>query len=266
MFSLDPKIAARIEPQIRRVLIVDPNTMAAKLLAEVARSLGTRDIAYEQDEKAAFDAARDLEPNIIFTERAGPRLDGEAFTRRIRRSTLACRQAPVIMVTADATASTIKGARDSGVHEFLRKPFTAGDLLKRIEVVALKPRGWVEAVGYVGPDRRRFNSGEYTGDKKRSGERPATAAAAAAEAKDQCMRILDAALDQFNNDPMQAIRAIREQASTLKTLAMKASDTSLAVAAATLEGALVNGAATRDQLAPVVQGVLALRAPAAEAA
>src|SRR5215217_8938999 len=76
---------------------------------------------------------------------------------------------------------------DAGVHEFLRKPFTSGDLLKRVENVALKPRTWIEAVGYVGPDRRRFNSGEYSGPTKRKSDRAATGAAAAAAEKDQAM-------------------------------------------------------------------------------
>jgi hypothetical protein len=71
------------------------------------------------------------------------------------------------MVTAEATPSSIGGARNSGVHEFLRKPYTAGDLFRRVENVVLKPRDWIEAQMYVGPDRRRFNSEDYGGSKKR---------------------------------------------------------------------------------------------------
>ena len=43
----------------------------------------------------------------------------------------------------------------------MRKPFTIGDLERRLEAVTLKPRDWVEAVQYVGPDRRRF---KFTAD------------------------------------------------------------------------------------------------------
>lgn len=264
MFALDPKLAAQIEPTVRRVLIVDANMMSAKLMAEIMRTVGARDVVFEQDEKQAFDAARDLEPTIIFTERAGPRMDGESFVKRIRRSSLACRKAPVIMVTADATATTIKGARDAGVHEFLRKPFTSADLFKRVEVIALRPRNWIEAVGYVGPDRRRFNSAEFKGDKKRSGE-TGGGETALIEMKDQAMRIVAAAFDQFDHDPAQALRALAEQATTLKALAMTVSDSRLAVAASVLEGALA-GAPTRPQLAAPIAAVLALKAPVTNAA
>ena len=60
------------------------------------------------------------------------------------------------------------------MHEFLRKPFTIKDLLRRLEAVTLRQRDWVEAVGYVGPDRRRFNSGDYSGALKRRSDAQAT--------------------------------------------------------------------------------------------
>src|SRR5690606_1185505 len=190
-------------------------------------------------------------------------LDGEELARRLRRSDLACRRAPIIMVTAEATASTILGARDAGVHEFLRKPFTTADLQRRIENVALKPRDWIEAVEYVGPDRRRFNSGEYTGPAKRRSDRAASAAEALADAKDQAMRILASALDQFDNDPTQAVRAIREQASALKDVAMKGSDSRLAMAVGALEVSLATGPSTKATLSAPIGGLLALHQSAA---
>jgi len=261
LFAVDPRVLAKLAPLLRRVLIVDPNPHAARLLTEIIKGLGADEIAVEGSEKRAMQVAAELEPGIIFTERNGDNLSGESLARSLRRSNFACRRAPIIMVTADATASTILGARDSGVHEFLRKPFTSADLLKRVEVVALKPRNWIEAVGYVGPDRRRFNSGEYTGDRKRSADKPATGAAAVAAAKDQAMRILAAALDQFDSDPAQAVRAIREQAATLKSIAMKVSDSRLAVAVGALEVTLASGPPIKETLAAPIGSLLAMAPP-----
>lgn len=258
MFAIDRRILVRLEPVVKRVLIVDPNVHSARLLVDIMKSLGARDVAVEPDDKRAMKAAVRLDPGIIFIERAGAGLDGEALARGLRRSELSCRRAPIIMVTADATASSIIGARDAGVHEFLRKPFTTVDLLRRVENVALKPRTWVEAVGYVGPDRRRFNSGEYNGPTKRRSDRPSTGAAAVAETRDQAMRILASALDQFDNDPMQAVRAIREQAVTLKAVAMKVADTRLVVAVGALEVSLASGPPTKATLAAPIGSLLAM--------
>ena len=261
MFAADSRTLSRIEPTIRRALIVEPNPAAARLLVELLKSFGAREILIESDGAKVLEVARELEPGLIFTERGGPQLDGEDVVRRLRRSTLTCRRAPIIMVTADATATTIKGARDSGVHEFLRRPFTAGDLFKRVENVALKPRDWVEGIAYIGPDRRRFNSGEYAGPQKRKADAPASGGAAALEVKDQAMRILAAVLAQFDKDPMQAVRATRQQAETLKTLAIKTGDAKLAIAASGLEAALTNGSLTHASLTGPISAVLALAKP-----
>ena len=261
MFALDAKTMQKIAPVVRRVLIVDPNPAAARLLSDLLKGFGSRDVAVEGDEAKVIDLAREMEPGLILTERTGPRLDGESLARRIRRSSLACRRVPLIMVTAEATASTIKGARDSGVHEFLRKPFTSGDLFRRVENLATKPRDWVEAVGYIGPDRRRFNSDDYAGPGKRKADKPASAAEAVVAIKDQAMRILASAHTQFDSDPMQAVRAIKQQAETLKALAIKTGDASLAIAAAGLETNLAAGAPTKATLAGPVGAVLALASP-----
>ena len=258
LFAADRRVLAKLEPVVKRVLIVDPSPHAARLLSDIMKGLGARDIVIQPTEKRALAAAADLEPGIIFTERGGEGLDGESLARALRRSHMDCRRAPIIMVTADATARTILGARDSGVHEFLRKPFTSADLLRRVENVALKPRDWVEAVGYVGPDRRRFNSGEFSGPSKRKADRPVTGAAAQVAVTDQAMRILASALDQFDQDPMQAVRAIREQAATLKMAAMKASDSRMAVAVGALEVSMAAGPPTKATLAAPIGTLLAM--------
>lgn len=260
MFALDTKSMQKIAPVVRRVVITDPNPAGARLMADLLKGFGSRDVAIEDDDRLIMDLAREMEPGLYILERSGPRLDGEALARRIRRSGLSSRRAPIIMVTAEATASAIKGARDAGIHEFLRKPFTSGDLYRRIENLATRPRDWVEAVGYVGPDRRRFNSADYTGPRKRkadAGNTPPTVLAV----KEQAMRILASALTQFSNDPQQAVRAIREQARTLKAVAVKQGDAPLAMAAAGLETELDMERTELAQLQGPIRAILALAPP-----
>jgi len=261
MFAADARTLSRIAPAVRRVVIVDPNASMTRLLTDIMKGLGAREVYTETDESRALDLIREVEPGVLFTEARGETLDGASLARRVRRSSMSCRMLPIIMVTGEATAAGIKGARDAGVHEFLRKPFTTGDLFKRIENVALKPRPWVEAVGYVGPDRRRFNSGEYSGARKRKQDAPSDNPAA--EAKDQAMRILTAALGQFDSDPTQAVRAIKRQAETLKAIAVKAGDAKLAIAAAGLDGYLARGAPTKAGLIQPIGVVVALADPTA---
>ena len=258
LFAVDRRSLAKLEPVVQRVLVVDPNLHAARLLTEIMKALGARDVVVQPDQSLALMAAEEMEPGIIFIERSGEGLDGESLARALRRSHMQCRRAAIIMVTADATERAIRGARDSGVHEFLRKPFTSTDLYKRISNVALKPRGWVEAMGYVGPDRRRFNSGEFSGKRKRKADRFEMDFGGQAGVKDQAMRILATALERFDSDPMQAARAIREQAATLKALAMRPADPGLAVAVDDLEMSMAGAPLTRAALAAPIEALLAM--------
>ena len=167
MFNTDAKTLQRVASRIPRVLVIDPNAHAARLLSDLVKQMGAKETAIASRTDKALVAAYEFDPQLIVTEFTGPALDGLELTRQLRRSGWSCRTAPVIMVTAEATKESILGARNAGVHEFLRKPYTAGDLYRRVENVILKPRPWIEAQSYVGPDRRRFNSGEFQGAKKR---------------------------------------------------------------------------------------------------
>lgn len=221
-------------PHLKRVLLLDSDRASVRVLRDLLRDFGAGEIRSELNAKAALATAHDFNPQIVITEYAGPGWDGLQFVRSLRRSEFACRKAAVIMLTGEATAQAILGARDAGVHEFLRKPFTAKDLMKRFEAVTARNRSWTEAVGYVGPDRRRFNSAEYAGPRKRKADDTAPEAARLAQA----LKILRAAISALEQDPLQALRSMRAQADDLAALAGELNDVKLASAAVGLQHTL----------------------------
>ena len=244
MSNPDPRAQRLIASQLQRVLIVDPNPAPARLLGDLLKQLGARFVHVEATGKGAMEACPAIQPQMILTELGGPGLDGLAFVRELRDSGLACRKVPVTVVTADATAQTITASRDAGVHEFLRKPFTIKDLTRRVEAVTLKPRPWVEAVHYIGPDRRRFNSAEYQGPRKRKSdaEAPTTADRIA-----QALKILRSAIDAIDSNPAQALRSMMAQVADLQAVATETNDINLTEAVVALQGAL-RSAATSGRL------------------
>ena len=167
MFNVDPRTLARLAAELGRVLVFDPQPAAGKLVGDLLRDMGARQVTCATQTARGLELIAHVEPHLICTEVSGVEFNGVELIARLRRSSLACRKVPVIVVAGEATVEGIKAARDAGAHEFLRKPFTAKDLFRRVENVALKPRPWIEAQAYVGPDRRRFNSGGFTGDRKR---------------------------------------------------------------------------------------------------
>jgi DNA-binding response OmpR family regulator len=203
--------AGRKTTKFDRVLIVDPNVATAKLLANLLRSLWPSVEVYgAQEAGKAMLLAAEVAPELVFVEAAGPGFDGMAFTSAFRRSELAAREAPVIMVFSEVKAAQILGARDAGVHEFLRRPISMGDLERRLEAVSGRPRDWIEAVNYVGPDRRRFNSADYQGPNKRR-----TDGTGKTQRINQALRIIRSAGRQVEAEPVQAARALATQARIL---------------------------------------------------
>ena len=75
---------------------------------------------------------------------------------------------PIIILTGYAFPSRIESARDNGITEYLIKPFTAESLAQRITHVINHPRDMVESPMFVGPDRRRKGSKNFTGKERRT--------------------------------------------------------------------------------------------------
>jgi DNA-binding response OmpR family regulator len=192
------------------------------------RDIARSEIWVAETNEKAIKLAGAYDPHIIFVEMGPTPVDGIKFTRELRRSRLSARYAPVIMITGQATAAGILKARDGGVHEFLRKPFTLKDLLRRLEAVTLRQRDWVEAVNYVGPDRRRFNSGDYLGSLKRRSDARATPDS---ERMAQALKILRSAINAIGSDPDQAMRSMQAQVTDLRKCGMSVADLKLTTAA-----------------------------------
>ena len=258
MIFAGTKSARQLQSHLQRVLLLDSSQANARMMAELIKDLAAARIYTETTEAQAMDACRHLEPQLVITEWAGPGFEGLRFTKNLRRSGLSARSVPVIMVTAEATAGAILAARNVGVHEFLRKPFTIRDLSRRIEAVMLNRRDWIEAVNYVGPDRRRFNSGDYQGPRKRRSDADKLSDASRIE---QALKILTSALAAVESDPAQARRSIQAQANDLHAIAMRTNDLKLMGAVAPLQRALTamgdHGPISRPTLQAAAAGLWA---------
>jgi CheY-like chemotaxis protein len=227
VFQQNARTAQRIAPLLRRVLIVDPQPASARLLGELLRQVCLPEIWAAPAFGKGMQLAEKVEPQLVFCALGEEGLDGVAFTRTLRRSDLPCRKAPLVLLTAEATAQAILSGRDAGAHEFLRRPYTTRDLMRRLEAALLQPRSWVEAVDYVGPDRRRFNSAEYHGPMKRMADNDAPPQSVRIA---EALKIICSALGALDRDPRQAQRALMAQTTELELAAAEINDNRLAMA------------------------------------
>ncbi len=149
------------------VLIVDDNRFVRNLLEGVVRSFGIERIETEEDGANAIKRLKlsKVDPvsaelgtvDLILSDFLMSGVDGNLFLRWIRTGDqVPDRFVPFIMVSGAADREVVEQARDAGVTEFLAKPFSARSIAERILHVINKPRQFVLAEGYFGPDRRRI--------------------------------------------------------------------------------------------------------------
>lgn len=153
------------------VLIVEDTAPMRKLLISVLENLGVRNIMSAPDGEKAFEMFQKHNSDIILTDWLMRPMDGMQLTREIRKNPLSPnRMVPIILITGYSAWQRVEEARDSGVTEFLVKPFTANDLARRIVHVINAPRDFIETQDFFGPDRRRRVNPNYRGPFRREGD------------------------------------------------------------------------------------------------
>ena len=113
-----------------RILWADDN---ADMRDYVRRLLADRyDVLAVPDGLAALAAARDKSPDLVLTDVMMPRLDGFGLLRELRIDART-RTIPVILLSARAgEESTVEGL-DAGADDYLAKPFSAREILARVQ-------------------------------------------------------------------------------------------------------------------------------------
>jgi CheY-like chemotaxis protein len=159
-------------------MVIDDNENMRALLRRLLLHIGISSVEYA-DGSAALAEINTVKPDLILTDLTMTPMDGLTFARELRNSTNdAIRLIPIIMVTGHTERSHIEAARDHGVNEILAKPVTAGGLCHRIDEIILRPRAYVRAKSYFGPDRRRRRNAIHQGferrndDARSSGDKP----------------------------------------------------------------------------------------------
>lgn len=154
------------------VLVVDDNLHMRAILKALLRAFSTTNIVEAGDGAEALDILNTREIDLIIADYAMPILDGIEFMQMVRNSSDSKNPyVPIIMISGHSSHRSIALARDTGVTEFMVKPVTAKGLHDRIVSIVNRPRSFVRAGGYFGPDRRRKTHKGFSGPYRRSTDR-----------------------------------------------------------------------------------------------
>ncbi len=154
-----------------KILIVDDMKPMLSLTQSVLKILGFKEVYTASNGEEAFAILCQKDPDIVLTDWVMEPMDGLELTQKIRKSPLSPNPyVPVLMMTGFSSRLRVEKARDMGITEFLVKPFSSRDLYKRIAQIIEKPRQFVDAGTFFGPDRRRKRDDDYEGLRRRDND------------------------------------------------------------------------------------------------
>ncbi len=104
-------------------LVVDDSTTTRKLVMRALTQTGLADFVFTeaQDGLDALEKYRPGETQILFVDMNLPRMDGLAFTRKLRSKHVDC--PPIVMITGEtSTDKQSEAIKETGIAAFLLKP------------------------------------------------------------------------------------------------------------------------------------------------
>lgn len=153
------------------VLLVEDNQPILDLTKSILLTFGVGRVVTARNGEKGYQEFCSYNPDLVIADWMMTPMDGIALTKLIRNDKRSPNQfCPVILMTGFSERRRVIQARDAGVTEFLVKPFNARDLYRRIAQVVERPRQFVKADSFFGPDRRRKNTDEYRGPLRRDGD------------------------------------------------------------------------------------------------
>lgn len=147
-------------------LVIDDSGVARRIVRNALAAIGAKQVVEAEDGAAGLAALRDARPpiDVVLVDREMPVFDGLQFAWVVRHDkNLGNPEVPIVMISGLAEKSHILDAKNAGVNAFVPKPFSPEQLREHIRFALHDPRDFIEARGYVGPDRRWVKEGKEEG-------------------------------------------------------------------------------------------------------
>lgn len=153
------------------IVVVEDDKLARDLVVEICQEIGFAICEWAKDGAHALRVIERERPDIVITDLIMPGMDGLTLTRKLRDPVSSPNPLiPIILMSASISRRTLFEARDAGVNEIVAKPLKAKLVFDRIFEVIERPRQFVVAHSYIGPDRRRraavFDGPNRRGDQE----------------------------------------------------------------------------------------------------
>jgi two-component system phosphate regulon response regulator PhoB len=148
-----------------RILVVEDEQPIRDLIAFGLRRAGC-DVALAEHSQAALASIGDRRPDIVLVDWMLPDMSGLELIRVLRRDANT-RDIPVVMLTARGEEADKVAGLESGADDYVTKPFSARELIARIQAVLRRsaPVGESERVDVEGLSLDQAGHRVTAGDK-----------------------------------------------------------------------------------------------------
>ncbi len=151
---MDPQYTFIMTPEMSHILVVDDDRRLRELLQKYLMDNGFR-VTVAVDAEDARQRLRAMQFDLIIMDRMMPGEDGLAFTRSIRIGSTV----PILMLTAMGETEARIDGLESGVDDYLSKPFEPRELVLRIGMILRRAQ--------TIPTDREIHLGDYIFDLDR---------------------------------------------------------------------------------------------------
>ena len=107
-----------------KVLIVDDFATMRRILKNILKQLGFKNLVEADDGTTAWEALESQSIDLIISDWNMPKMTGLELLKKVRASD-AYKATPFLMVTAEAQKQNVIEAVQAGVSNYVVKPFTA---------------------------------------------------------------------------------------------------------------------------------------------
>ncbi|MDX1680266.1 MAG: response regulator transcription factor [Akkermansiaceae bacterium] len=117
-----------------RILIAEDDPLMLDALATCVESEGF-EVLRAADGRAALELWRNQKPDLLCLDIMMPEMDGYQLCKRVRESDASI---PILFISAKNEERDVVAGLDLGADDFVRKPFTRGEVMARIRAALRK--------------------------------------------------------------------------------------------------------------------------------
>lgn len=120
-----------------RVLVVDDFTTMRKIVKNVLKQINIENVVEADNGKNALNVLMNEEIDLIISDWMMPEMTGIEFLKVCKKDDEK-KKIPFIMVTTEGQYDSVKEAIQSGVDNYIAKPFTSDRLKEAIDIACAR--------------------------------------------------------------------------------------------------------------------------------